>query len=96
MMRRDASSFIALQESSDFPVNVRAKGKNLIERWARKGGTELLFGNLLAERDVIAVEETMELFAEWFVIHEKGPQHECFEEPGGMGLMPFHRTGLRT
>ena len=51
-----------------------------------------LSGIFLTERDVITVEEAMELFAEGFVVREKRSQHERLEEPCGISLMPFDRA----
>ena len=75
---------------------VRAKGQNLIERRVRKRRTQLFLRNLFTERDVVAIEEAMELFAKRFIVCEKWSQHERFEKPCGVILMPFRRTGLRT
>src|SRR5277367_5422048 len=37
----------------------------------------------------------MELFVKGLVVGEKWTKHKRLEEPGGVSLMPFHRTGLR-
>src|SRR5262245_41115660 len=77
-------------------VDVRAKAQNLIERRAGKRSAQRLFRNLLTERVVITVEQPAELLAKGLVVREKRSQHESFEEPCRVGLVPFHRTCLGT
>jgi hypothetical protein len=65
--QHDASSYFfvngASKQSLHLLINVGSESQNLVERWPRKWRSQLFRGNLLNERDVIAVEEAMKLFA---------------------------------
>ncbi len=77
-------------------VNVCAESKNLIERGPGERRTQAFLRNLLAKLVVIAVEKPTKLFATRLVVRQEGTQHERFEKPCGMSLVPFHRSGFRT
>jgi hypothetical protein len=56
-----------LKQLFHFLIDMGAECRNLIERWPRKGRPQLFLGNVFTEGNIVAVEEAMKLFAEWFV-----------------------------
>src|ERR1700679_179944 len=72
-----------------------AVGENLLDAGTREGSTQL-FLRLIGDVVVIAVEEPEEVRMEGPVVSKIFAQDESFEEPGGMGQMPFGGTGLGT
>lgn len=83
------------EEALDGGVNVTSVGEDLVEGRAGEGGAELLFGHL-AEGAVVAIEEPFEVGVEGLVASYELREDEGFEEPGGVGEVPFDGGGFGT
>ncbi len=83
-----------LQQGGHGGVHMAAIGPHLAERRAgdQAAGRPRAAG---ADSLVIGVEQEAEALVEHPVIGIEGLQQEGFEEPGGVGLMPFDRAGVR-
>ncbi len=85
----------ALVEAHDGIFHVLAIGEDLLDAGAGEGGAQL-FLRLIGDVVVIAVEEPEEVRMEWLVAVEVFAEYECFEEPCGVGEVPFCWARLRT
>jgi len=83
------------EEGGDGGVDVGAVGEDVGEWGAGEGGAEPFLGHV-AEGVVVAVEEPVEVGVEGFVAGEKVAEDKGFEEPGGVGEVPFDWARLRT
>jgi hypothetical protein len=82
-----------LQEAGHAGVDVPAIGEDGFERGAREGCAEFLFGHV-PEGVVVAVEEPAEVGMEGLIAGEELAENKGFEEPAGVGEVPFDGAGL--
>ena len=85
----------SLVQAHDRVLHVLAVGEDLLDAGTREGGAQLFLW-LIGDVVVIAVEEPEEVRMEWLVAVEVFAEDEGFEEPSGVGEMPFYRARLRT
>ena len=85
----------ALIELCDGIVHVPAIGEDSIDTGAREEGASFLL-RLIGDVVVITVEEPEEVRIAGLIAGEVFAENECFEEPGGVGQMPFGGAGLGT
>ena len=85
----------ALLEAHDAILHVLAISEDLLDAGPGKGGAKL-FLRLIGDVVVITVEEPEEVRMEWLVAGEVFAEDKSFEEPGGVGQMPFGGAGLGT
>ena len=84
-----------LVELRDGIFHVLAVGEDGIDAGAREGGAQFLL-RLIGDVVVITVEEPEEIRMEGLIAGEVFAENEGFEEPGGVGQVPFGGARLGT